>query len=87
MLKPKHYAETETSNPEKYEALGQLGQDEPASRRRWSHCLAPLRYKTGSCLPEYIIGTPQKGKPLIEEVVRGVRLGASTEPHNLHPKL
>ena len=26
------------------EALGQLGQDEPASERRWSHCSAPLSY-------------------------------------------
>ena len=27
-----------------YEALGQLGQDEPAAGLRWSHCSAPLLY-------------------------------------------
>ena len=35
-----------------YEDLGQLGQDEPASGRRWSHCSVSGRY-----LLEYIIGT------------------------------
>jgi len=29
---------------EMYEALGQLGQDDPASGWRWSHCSAPLLY-------------------------------------------
>ena len=34
-----------------YEALGQLGQDEPASGSRWNHCSAPLLYISQKSIP------------------------------------
>jgi len=43
-----------------YEALGQLGQNEPASGCRWSHCLAGLRPHSEE-RPDARLGTPTRG--------------------------